>query len=78
VKNCQVQGESDSYFRGGTRVRVSIRPNGLGWAWPKTRNRATLNIFRNKNTPVEFVSTENIVKYSSDERTIERLTRPRV
>jgi hypothetical protein len=36
-------------------------PNGLGWAWPKTHNRAVLNIFRNKNAPVEFVCTQNRV-----------------
>jgi hypothetical protein len=42
------------------RVRVFLSgPNGLGWAWPKTRKRAALNIFRNKNVPVEFVCTEN-------------------
>jgi hypothetical protein len=34
-------------------------PIGLGWAWPKTRNRAALNIFQNKNAPAEFVSMEN-------------------
>jgi hypothetical protein len=35
--------------------------NGLGWAWPKTRNRAVLNIFRNKNAPAEFACTQNRV-----------------
>jgi hypothetical protein len=34
-------------------------PIGLGWALPKTCNRAALNIFWNKNAPAEFISTEN-------------------
>jgi hypothetical protein len=45
MQNCQVQGERDPIYRGGTRVRVSIGPNGLGWAWPKTLKRAALIYF---------------------------------
>jgi hypothetical protein len=78
VKNCQVQGESTSICRKWLGLGFFSGPNGLGWAWPKTRNRATLNIFRNKNAPAEFVSIENRAKYSSEKRTIERLTRPGV
>jgi hypothetical protein len=57
MQNDQVQGRSTPIYRGGTRVRVSIGPNGPGRAWPKTRKRAALNIFRNKNAPAEFVCT---------------------
>jgi hypothetical protein len=54
-------------------------PSGLGfkWAWPKTCNRAALNIFR-KKARADFVGTQNRVNKSSDERTIERLIRSRV
>jgi hypothetical protein len=53
-------------------------PIGLGWIWPKTRNRVALNIFRNKNAPAEFVATEKQSEKSSDERKVERLIRSRV
>jgi hypothetical protein len=59
MKNGQVQERGTSIYRHGLGLGFLSGPNGLGWAWPKTRNRAVLNIFRNKNAPTEFVSTEN-------------------
>jgi hypothetical protein len=40
-----------SIYRHGLGLGFLSGPNGLGWAWPKTQNRAALNIFRNKNAP---------------------------
>jgi hypothetical protein len=54
-----VQERGTSIYRHGLGLGFLSGPNGLGWAWPKTRNRVVLNIFRNKNAPAEFVSTEN-------------------
>jgi hypothetical protein len=59
MKNGQVQERGTSIYRHGLGLGFLSRTNGLGWAWPKTRNRAALNIFWNKNAPAEFVSTEN-------------------
>jgi hypothetical protein len=42
------------------------------------RNRAALNIFRNKYAPAEFAATEKQSEKSSDERKVAQLTRPRV
>jgi hypothetical protein len=75
MENFQV---STPIYRSSPRVRVFCGPIGLGWIWPKTRNRVALNIFRNKNARAEFVCTRNRVKQSSNERTTTRLTWPRV
>jgi hypothetical protein len=79
VQNCQVQGESTPIYRKWLGLGFLSGPNGLGfkWAWPETCNRAALNIFR-KKARANFVGMQNRVNESSDERTIERLIRPRV
>jgi hypothetical protein len=54
-----VQGKKAPIYRHEVGLEFLSGPIGLGWARPKTRNRAALNIFRNKNVHVEFVFTEN-------------------
>jgi hypothetical protein len=77
VQNSQVQGRSTSIYRHGQGLGFLSGPNGLEWAWPKTLNRAALNIFR-KKARANFVGTQNRVNESSEERTVKRLIRPRV
>jgi hypothetical protein len=43
VQNCHVQGERDPIYRHGLRLGFLNGPNGLEWAWPKTKSgRANL------------------------------------
>jgi hypothetical protein len=77
VQNSQVQGERGPIYRRSPRVRDLSGPNGLGLA--QTRNRVALNHLSGTKMLLwnSFLRrTERIL--SSDERTIERLTRPRV
>jgi hypothetical protein len=51
---------------------------GLQWAWPKTLNRVALNYFQSKMLLRNSSLRKNRAKQSADERTVARLTRPRV
>jgi hypothetical protein len=62
MKNGQVQGRGIRIYKHGLGLGFLSRPIGLEWAWPKIPNRVALNIFRNKNASVEFVSMENRAK----------------
>jgi hypothetical protein len=44
MENFQFARERAPIYRQGM-ARVLNGPNGLGWAWPKTLNRAALNLF---------------------------------
>jgi hypothetical protein len=45
VQKCQMQGERDPIYRHGLGLGFLSGPNGLEWAWPKTRNQAALKYF---------------------------------
>jgi hypothetical protein len=59
MENFHVQGRGPSIYRHEVGLGFLSGPYWAGLGWPKMRNRAVLNIFRNKNAPAEFVSTEN-------------------
>ena len=80
VQNCQVQGESTPIYRKWLGLGFLSGPNGLGfkWAWPETCNRAALNLFSGIKCSRGSRLCKNRASWSSDERKIERLIRPRV
>jgi hypothetical protein len=74
------RGEGFIFIEGALGLGFSHGPNGPGWNGhgPEYPIELRWIIFRTKNVPADFFSTEKRANLGFDERTIERLIRLRV